>query len=157
MTTTPQYPLRPATVLCSGCDETIGAGDELFRVFSGTELVYACADCAPGDLAYTEPALCCGCGRLIRYQRSEHRRDHVSCDERCRLAGLSSRRRLAAQQARRKVCEGCGIQFTARRRDALYHSSTCRKRAHRARTSRQRANPEHLTGTIEHGSPLGLV
>ena len=120
------------TLVCSGCEEPIGPKDELVRAFSGNELVPVCVDCAPEEFEYTEAKPCCGCGRLIRYQESQHHRDHTSCDEACRLAGLASRRREAAARARRKRCLYCDTAFVPQRRDGLYCAPPCRKRAHAA-------------------------
>ncbi len=121
-----------ATISCTGCDETIGAGDVLVRAFSGNELVPVCAACAPEELEYFEAEPCCGCARLVRYERSQHSRIHHSCDEKCRLLGVSQRRLETAARARRKHCAHCGTAFTAQRKDARFCGDPCRKQSHYA-------------------------
>ncbi len=120
------------TLVCSGCEETIGPKDELVRAFSDNELVPVCVDCAPDELEYTIAQPCVGCGRPVRYERSQHRREFSSCDESCRLAGLARRRRSTAALARRKRCLYCDTAFVPQRRDGLYCAPPCRKRAHAA-------------------------
>ena len=120
------------TLVCSGCEEPIGPKDELIRAFSGNELIPVCVDCLPPEIECTPPLPCVGCGRLVRYERSQHPRIHHSCDEKCRLLGVSQRRLEAAARARRKHCAHCGTAFTAQRRDGRFCGDPCRKQSHYA-------------------------
>ena len=136
------------TLVCSGCEEPIGPKDELVRAFSGNELVPVCIDCLPPEIECGPPLPCCGCGRLVRYERSQHRRIHVSCNDECRLLGFSRRRLESAARARRKDCAHCGVAYQSRRRDGRFCGDPCRKRAHRTKQARQ--------GTGQRGADLSL-
>lgn len=133
MTLTSRTASRPATLTCSDCNGPIGPADVLLRIFDRGRLLPVCTSCAPRGLDYSDPAKCDGCGREVRYERSEHHRIYSTCNQKCRLIGFSRRRLEAAARARRKNCAQCGVAFAAMRRDARYCTSNCRKQAHRER------------------------
>jgi hypothetical protein len=61
------------------------------------------------------------------------RRLHLFCGDRCRSRYYSRLRSKRAARAREKVCEVCGEEFTATRRDAKTCSPACKQKAYRRR------------------------
>ncbi len=82
---------------------------------------------------------CETCGRDVVFSADdvEHRyRKHVFCCERCRWTYYNTARNQRTAQARQKVCEVCGEEFTAKRRDAKTCSPACKQKAYRQRRSK---------------------
>jgi hypothetical protein len=101
------------------------------------ERTVLCHACAPEWLSPERDdvvtQLCAHCERpmVLRLKLSELR--HTLCSDPCRRAYQNQVRREKRAEGRKKVCEVCGKQFTATRRDAKTCSTGCKQRAYRRR------------------------
>jgi putative metallohydrolase (TIGR04338 family) len=72
---------------------------------------------------------CLSCGMEL----STVLRAHKFCSDACRWKYHSLKRSAATAAGREKICEACGVEFTAGRSDAKTCSPTCRQRLKRSR------------------------
>jgi hypothetical protein len=63
------------------------------------------------------------------------------CSNACRHAYHSQLRKEKRTEERKKVCEACGEEFTASRRDQKTCSDGCRQKAYRRRNKESRRHP----------------
>ena len=75
---------------------------------------------------------CAFCGReyLAHYRGAKRR---MYCSYRCRNDAYIEQRRIRGMKSREKVCQHCGADFKANRRDARYCSPRCRVATYRKR------------------------
>jgi hypothetical protein len=96
-----------------------------------------CGVCAPGWLSQERDdvttQLCAHCERpmVLRLKLSDLQR--TFCSEPCRHAYHNQLRKEKRAEERKKICEVCGKEFTATRRDQKTCSSGCRQKAYRRR------------------------
>jgi hypothetical protein len=101
------------------------------------ERTVLCESCAPEWLSPERDdvvtQLCAYCERpmVSRLALSELRR--TLCSDTCRLAYQNQMRKEKRAKERSKVCEVCGEEFTATRRDSKTCSDGCRQKAYRRR------------------------
>jgi hypothetical protein len=92
--------------------------------------------CAPEfmsrDLRRFEKRACVACGRKVVLERRRGRM-RVFCSPWCEGTYYNRRRSKREQYLREKVCEVCGEEFTATRRDAKTCSPACKQKAYRRR------------------------
>jgi hypothetical protein len=104
------------------------------------ERTVLCESCAPEWLSPERGGvitqLCAHCERpmISRLQLSQLRR--TFCSESCRQTYHNGLRKEKRAEERRKVCEVCGEEFIATRRDAKTCSDACKQKAHRQRKRR---------------------
>jgi len=128
------------------------------RDLAGTERVFqfcGCFDNEHGRLAWTDPAPCAGCGRLVRYHKtvkpqrfvrnwcysdkpgdSYRERVKIFCSDGCKRRVFrveAKAKRLAARGDGPHSCPVCRYSFTSKRSDAQYCCAACRQRAYRRR------------------------
>jgi hypothetical protein len=84
--------------------------------------------------------LCAYCERpmVSRLDLSELRR--TLCSDPCRRAYQNQVRKERRTEERNKVCEVCGEEFTATRRDAKTCSARCKQKAYRQRRKEVKLN-----------------
>jgi hypothetical protein len=129
------------TVVCEGC-----APEYMVREAKGEP-----AELPNGGLSYLSRFIertCATCTRPVVVKKSGHDARRVAvpvpdkpgwyqatafCCERCRWAFYNTKRSERSARAREKVCEVCGEQFTATRRDAKTCSPACKQKAYRQR------------------------
>jgi len=108
------------------------------------ERTVLCDACAPEWLSPERDdvvtQLCAHCERpmVSRLELSELRRTY--CSDPCRQAYRNQLRKEQRAKERKKVCEGCGEEFTATRRDAKTCSDGCKQKAYRRRKKEVRQN-----------------
>jgi hypothetical protein len=101
------------------------------------ERTVLCGSCAPEWLSPERDdvvtQLCAHCERpmVSRLELSELRR--TLCSDPCRRAYHNQVRKEKRAEVRKKVCEVCGEEFTATRRDAKTCSKACKQKAYRGR------------------------
>jgi len=101
------------------------------------ERTVLCGSCAPEWLSPERDdvvtQLCAHCERpmVLRLEFSELQR--TFCSNRCQRAYQNQLRKEKRAEERKKVCEVCGEEFTATRRDAKACSKACKQRAYRGR------------------------
>jgi hypothetical protein len=80
---------------------------------------------------------CSHCSRPTFVNQEAHKRTRrYVCSWECRKGANYARRRGSAQP---KACNACGMQFTPKRKDALYCSGKCKQRAFRQRSASEPA------------------
>lgn len=141
--------------VCAACDRGLSAGEPVWRIRVsrqvlagwGSRIIPVCLACRPNPA--TDPWLaqfgprflpvqpCGGCGRPVHNldDGKQYRRRHPACSERCKRTSYGRARRERRYAARQRICEGCGLRFSATRSDAKYHSNACRQRAYRDRST----------------------
>ena len=101
------------------------------------ERTVLCRSCAPEWLSPERDdvatQLCAHCERAMvsRLKLAELRR--TFCSESCQQAYHSRLRKEERAEEREKVCEVCGAQFAASRKDARTCSPGCKQKAYRRR------------------------
>jgi hypothetical protein len=101
------------------------------------ERTVLCSACAPDSLSPERDdvvtQLCAHCERpmVSRLKLSELRR--TLCSDPCRRAYQNQMRKEKRAEERSKVCEVCGEEFTATRRDQKTCSKACKQKAYRRR------------------------
>jgi hypothetical protein len=101
------------------------------------ERTVLCESCAPDWLSPERDdvvtQLCAHCERpmVLRLKLSNLQR--TFCSEPCRHAYHNQLRKAKRAEERKKICEVCGKEFTATRRDQKTCSSGCRQKAYRRR------------------------
>jgi hypothetical protein len=101
------------------------------------ERTVLCSSCTPEWLSTDRDdvvtQLCAHCERpmVSRLKLSELRR--TLCSDPCRRAYQNQMRKEKRAEERSKVCEVCGEEFTATRRDSKTCSDGCRQKAYRRR------------------------
>jgi hypothetical protein len=144
-------------------EEPVYTGVEVYRGMMGGvfgipirpafEATSVCESCAPERMrSYTlldygqsyrrrQPvARPCGvCSRLVvfRITNRSARRRRTFCSERCQWTHYNRVRGARGARARQKVCEVCGEEFVATRRDAKTCSKACKQKAYRQRVMRR--------------------
>jgi hypothetical protein len=108
------------------------------------ERTVLCGSCAPEWLSSERDdvvtQLCAYCERpmVSRLDLSELRR--TLCSDPCRRAYQNQVRKERRTEERNKVCEVCGEEFTATRRDAKTCSARCKQKAYRQRRKEVKRN-----------------
>jgi hypothetical protein len=108
------------------------------------ERTVLCSACAPDWLSPERDdvvtQLCAHCERPIvsRLELSELRR--TLCSEPCQRAYQNRVRKEKRAEERKKVCEVCGKEFTATRRDAKTCSDGCKQKSYRQRQKEAQHN-----------------
>ena len=133
---------------CLKCGRGLGAGEPVYISYFGGAFgqrdIPACEQCAPPYMvARQHPYFdihfhahpCETCGRTVVFTDgvAYRYRKHVLCCERCRWTFYNRIRDEAAAATREKVCEACGKEFSATRRDAKTCSPACKQKAYRQR------------------------
>jgi hypothetical protein len=104
------------------------------------ERTVLCESCAPEWLSPERDdvvtQLCGHCERpmVLRLKLSEMQR--AFCSDSCRRAYHNLLRKEKRAEERKKVCEVCGAEFTATRRDQKTCSNGCRQKAYRRRSKK---------------------
>lgn len=118
----------------------------LFGVGERYKNAILCAQCAPRYLVESRPGPdrffvfvyepCSVCERVTVFRTTWgmwHRKRHVFCCGRCEWTHYNGVRNERSARDREKVCEVCGEEFTASRRDAKTCSAACKQKAYRQR------------------------
>lgn len=96
-----------------------------------------CGSCAPGWLSVGEEGvvmqLCSHCDRPMVYLLTSTSMRRSFCSEPCRSAYHGRLRKERRAEEREKVCEVCGKEFIAARKDAKTCSSKCKQKDYRRR------------------------
>jgi hypothetical protein len=81
---------------------------------------------------------CSTCERPVVYEltRRDYHGRHVFCSYRCQYTYHNRRRSQRDEHLRQKVCEVCGVEFTATRAHAKTCSPACKQKAYRRRRAR---------------------
>jgi endogenous inhibitor of DNA gyrase (YacG/DUF329 family) len=96
-----------------------------------------CSSCAPEWLAPERDdvvmQLCAHCERPMVSPLALSALRRTFCSDRCKEAYHDQLREEKKAEERKKVCEVCGKEFTATRRDAKTCSAGCKQKAYRRR------------------------
>jgi hypothetical protein len=103
-----------------------------------------CSSCAPEWLSPERDAivmqLCAHCERPMISPLDLSALRRTFCSDRCKEAYHDQLREEKKTEARKKVCEVCGEEFTATRRDAKTCSDGCKQKAYRQRKKEVKQN-----------------
>ena len=109
------------------------------------ERTVLCGSCAPEWLSLDRDdvvtQLCAHCERpmVLPLKLSELQR--TFCSKPCRRAYHNQLRKDERAEARKKICEVCGEEFPANRRDTKTCSPACKQKAYRRRKKGVTQNP----------------
>jgi len=96
-----------------------------------------CGSCAPEwlspDREDVVTQLCAHCERPMVHRLTPSEMGRTFCSEPCKKAYHSQLRKEKRAEEREKVCEVCGREFTATRKDAKTCSPGCKQKAYRQR------------------------
>jgi endogenous inhibitor of DNA gyrase (YacG/DUF329 family) len=103
-----------------------------------------CSSCAPEWLSPERDdvvmQLCAYCERPMVSLLNLSALRRTFCSDRCKEAFREELREEKKAEARKKVCEVCGEEFTATRRDAKTCSAGCKQKAYRQRKKEGKQN-----------------
>jgi hypothetical protein len=108
------------------------------------ERTVLCGSCAPEWLSPDRDdvvtQLCGHCERPMVSRLALSELQRTLCSDSCRRAYQNQVRKERRAEERKKVCEVCGEEFTATRRDQKTCSKACKQKAHRRRKKEVRQN-----------------
>jgi hypothetical protein len=103
-----------------------------------------CESCAPEWLSLERDdvvtQLCAHCERPMVSSLELSTLRRTFCSDRCKEAYHDQLRKEKRAEVRKKVCEVCGEEFTASRRDAKTCSTGCKQKAYRRRKKEVKKN-----------------
>ncbi len=129
--------------ICGKCGRALDPQEPVWRTFISNgppffrySILPLCGDRCRAVISwrrYLPERPCEGCGRGVFNQTNGRSHKHAFCCQQCQRDYYSARQREKRVKARQKVCELCGKDFVAARRDALTCSPACRQKAYRQR------------------------
>jgi hypothetical protein len=101
------------------------------------ERTVLCGSCTPEWLSPDRDdvvtQLCANCERPMVERLNLSRLQRTFCSDRCRHEYHNQLRKETRAEEHKMVCEVCGEEFTAKRRDAKFCSKACKQKAYRGR------------------------